>query len=766
MAEHVRNQLARDGLLLRKNTVSTLSRFLDEIPAGLKPASRAHADETLREILAAHCPAEYAPIRDSRALRSLLREACESLALAGAEALAVPGAVGQVYAALLDRYRRQGWALRGDRLRAATEYVDQKQWAAGTLLFDGFYDFAPRELAFLEALSKQNSVLVSLATLEAGENLRRAPIEVQSYASREQEALAIAASVAALIEKGVEARRIGILVRNPSLYVPLFENVFSRLAIPSRSYLGRPLAEHPLTLFLRKMREAASTQWEAGATLEAIRTNLTGLASSEEGDWLEWRLREAMPASAAAHLQKLVQHPAWNPQLSSDWLAAPANLDDDEATAHRWRELSDALRLFERILPEAADWEAVEAEIEGQKLRERDRRRQVVHLMDLHEARQWELDYVFAPGFLEGEFPMRPQPDPLLSEETRAALGMKTLRDREKEEELLWRVLCSRATQRLTLSFPRANEKGDPLSPSPYWTGETVVCHTRLQVAAAAPRPAALLGHTQGNYRRERAWNATEFESYLSCPFQHFARYGLNLQPLPALPAERLDALLLGTVAHEALRRWTADGGMLVSVAERVYEEQLRQKRIPPGYRVELERLNLLRYMRLYAENSPAVPPGWTAHLEEQFEFEIPATADSPPVRVRGQIDRYDLSPDGRARAFDYKYSKATGLEEKYVQGGLYALALRAMPNVNAVESFSYVALREDARLTTFEGPALQAKLEQIETEARATVRRVAGGEAPVAPKDRANCTYCDFQDVCRIRSQAAAVDEEEAATA
>ncbi len=756
MSEHVRNELAREGLLLRRGTVQTLTRFLSEIPDGLPAPSAAQSDLALREILARHCPSDFEAIRESAALRRLLLDCAEALSLAQADPQRVPGAVGVVYRHLLACAAREGWALRGQRLAQASRSLAAAPMRPCSILLDGFFNFAPAELDFLEALAKSCRVVVSLATLEDGEILRRPQVEILSHASVEQEVLGIAAAIRELIVTGVEPRRIGVLLRNPGEYSPLFENAFSRLAIPSRSYLGRPLGHHPLTVFLRNLRAAEAAQWDAASALAAFRTNLTGLASSAEGDQLEWRLREAMPAPASELRVALTPFGE-----AFRLLAAPRDVADDDALAFRWRELTDAMRVLARIFESVEDWDSVEAEIETQTLRERDRRRQVVHLMDLHEARQWELDYVFAPGMLEGEFPRRPQPDPLLSEDTRAQLGLKTLPDRDKEEQLLWRVLTTRATKQLTLSYPRRNAKGDPLTPSPWLPDEGRPAAASYGVSLAAPREGAVLGQTAGSYRPSRAWSATEFESYLSCPFQHFARYGLRLQSLPPLPSERLDHLFLGNVAHKALQLWHQNGGKLEDIAVRVYDEALVRERIPSGYRVELERLNLARIMRLAAKNIPAVEAGWQAHLEEDFAFDL-----APGVKVQGRIDRFDLSPAGLARAFDYKYSRGAGLEEKYVQGGIYALALRSKSEVKSVESFSYVALKQDAQLTPFSGDVLEGKLEQIREDAKSIVQLAAQGMVPVQPADRDNCQYCDYQDVCRIRTLAFAEEDEEALTA
>jgi RecB family exonuclease len=123
---------------------------------------------------------------------------------------------------------------------------------------------------------------------------------------------------------------------------------------------------------------------------------------------------------------------------------------------------------------------------------------------------------------------------------------------------------------------------------------------------------------------------------------------------------------------------------------------------------------------------------------------------------VRGQIDRYDQSPSGEIHAYDYKYSKATGLDEKYpIQGALYAIALGP-----TVSRFSFIALREEARAAVLESNLLSNQVTLARQMIGNIVEGVRSGKVPVQPLNQENCKYCDFMDACRIRLRSA---EEEA---
>jgi RecB family exonuclease len=313
-------------------------------------------------------------------------------------------------------------------------------------------------------------------------------------------------------------------------------------------------------------------------------------------------------------------------------------------------------------------------------------------------------------------------------------------------------MLLTRASQQLILLHPRTNSKGDPVFPSPLLTLDPKPA-SPVQIATSPTLFNASPPHLHRNYRQPRPWSASEFETYLACPWKHFASRGLQLQPLPETPAERLNPILLGNVAHQSIKLWTQDPSREIeSIGERELERECRKVRAPFGYNYERERINLLRHLRLYAKNAPPIPPGWQAFLEQPFQIEL----NGGPA-VRGQIDRYDQSPSGEIHAYDYKYSKANNLDEKYpIQGALYAIALG--PDVT---SFSYVALRDQSRPTPIEGDNLRNSITLARQEITRIVEAVSAGLIPVEPSQRDNCQYCDFMDACRIRTRT--VDEEEA---
>ena len=229
-----------------------------------------------------------------------------------------------------------------------------------------------------------------------------------------------------------------------------------------------------------------------------------------------------------------------------------------------------------------------------------------VLVSSIERSRHPAIKYAWVFAFNEGIFPARPPEDDLLNTEARESLRRSGLpvpashREDVFGERLLAYIAFTRPSHGLTISYAIVAEDGSPLFPSPLLDDvrrilpnvecsrpkehPPPVCLTELargylqckseryerlcaqvrQSGADGGRLDWLLrgrdyhnsAETVGNYRRPDAagviWNGSpsEVETYLDCPFKHFAKYGLRLdpnrQPLPL-------ALDLGSFAHEIL---------------------------------------------------------------------------------------------------------------------------------------------------------------------------------------------------------------------
>ena len=441
MAEHVRNELARAGVPIRPNRVLTLEKFLEPF-ASLQKAP----ESVLHLLIAQHTPNEFPGFH--RALASLIQEAPQHVRIA---------------AEIEEQLANRGFALRATRLRNASPAI------ASPLIFDGFFTFAPYELEFIERLAAQTSVTVTLPywpgssaarerLLAAGfleqrqEGIRRNPSRVvRAAASIDREVEQIAKSILDHVARGREFREMGILLRTRNPYAPALESVLARFGIPARFHFAEAIVDtHPAIQYLTGVVRTALSGWDHASLLTYLRMPVAGVLSHEQ----DFEIRKSLPAHGLMNFR--LRQPAlgdadfqatltdlnlWThaKQLPAEWaqqlrtlrrlLPSPAITDGvDRLQLQIWRAQATALEGFSNALDLTAlalanskitletFWPPFESALSIEKLRVLDRRRNVVNVIDVYEARQWELPIAFVCGLNERHFPQYHRENPLLSD--------------------------------------------------------------------------------------------------------------------------------------------------------------------------------------------------------------------------------------------------------------------------------------------------------------------------------------------------------------
>ncbi len=142
---------------------------------------------------------------------------------------------------------------------------------------------------------------------------------------------------------------------------------------------------------------------------------------------------------------------------------------------------------------------------------------------------------------------------------------------------------------------------------------------------------------------------------------------------------------------------------------------------------------------------------------------------DGIVVHVDGQIDRVDLSPDGRrARVVDYKTGRlpaADDLGRSAFQLPLYAAVVARALGCEDVEAL-YVAVKprgilEEWPRSEAERRALGARRDEIAQAARRVILGMWDGEVAPRPAKATLCTRCEARDICR-RPAVAPIEESE----
>lgn len=765
MAEHLRNQLARASAPVRPHRILTLAKFLqpftpfEEAPESLLNLLIARAN--LSTLGAA---AEFPGFH--RALASLIQEVPENF----------PGIADEIEGQLAIR----GRALRPKLLHTADPI------ATGPIVFDGFFTFGPAELDLIETLAAQTSVTVTLPDWPGSSAARtrllqgcfieqrldaqlRQPLRtVFAAPSLEREIEQIALRILEHAAQGREFREMGILLRVRNPYAGALETALARFGIPARFHFADPVSSHPAIQFLSGIIRGRDL-------LTFLRMPISGLGATPSGDKLDFEMREeALPVASLDYFHSS-RFPVGRPILAAagfepaffeflknrltpaDWAAnlktlrqlipTPEITDQvDQTQLQIWRSTAAALEAFANALDTTAlafnhsqkislssFWPNVETVLSIDKLRVPDRRRNVVNVLDVYEARQWELPIVFV-------------------------CGLKYHRESEPEEEkFLFDLATTRATEKLILSYPLYNEKGDPTLRSFFLESEApprTLPRVLPRRVGQGHAPSPILAAPDV---KQTTLSPSSIESFLQCPYQFFARKTLHLRERPAKPRDRLDALLQGTILHEALARGEFD---------QVFAEKCREANIPVTYRTEAVRLELLRHYEAFLADRQW-PFTWPSLTEQKFKVVL-----TPELSISGRIDRLDTGPHNQALVIDYKYSAGAKIRQlkanadgNLVQGGLYLLAAERAFGLEPAGMF-FCGLRQSV---TWEGwhanipglalgesrtpSGLRELIAAAEEKAIETFEQILAGNRDVRPSDPTKCRWCDFRDICRKES-------------
>ena len=448
-----------------------------------------------------------------------------------------------------------------------------------------------------------------------------------------------------------------------------------------------------------------------------------------------------------------------------------------------------------------------------------------VLLAPMHTLHGLRFDFVAIGGLVEGEFPVRRSIVELLDDDGRDALNARGFelppRSRLSENEL-WDSVVSRAEDMTALWRTRMDERGRTVAAS--WSydwldaDETEIVWGLVPADAASTRELAIecarsdaalrpadspswpivrlaswiesqrrsfasIGPYEGQLRPgltpnltggRAVWSASRLESYLTCAFQFFGQYALNLKEQED-QLDEADAAIRGTVIHEiledAVKLLVENGEPLTAAALDRIRKRVDSNgreiwdRAPQEHnfgRAALWRIGWERERRLIhalldreASASSQREISRVIGAEESFLETLPTT---PPMQFTAKIDRIDES-DTHLLITDYKTGPAPTKRSvesgRHVQLQIYAQLARA----NELGRGKEIAVRYSS--SAHGGPRPwsldtadeneNGVIEEV-TEIAADVRdRVESGDFRVNPTDPTCPTYCRFKHVCRV---------------
>ncbi|MFH1016774.1 MAG: PD-(D/E)XK nuclease family protein [Pseudomonadota bacterium] len=289
-------------------------------------------------------------------------------------------------------------------------------------------------------------------------------------------------------------------------------------------------------------------------------------------------------------------------------------------------------------------------------------------------------------------------------------------------------------------------------------------------------------------------FSSSQIERYATCPYRYFLSNVIGLEPIDA-PEDvaRLRPLDRGRLIHRALfrffsrlkneerlplRKEDAPGlrETLRTVAAEVFAEA--EQSVPLGHQLlwETERAFLisdlaalldaeLKLSSLFVPYDFEVRFGTPARNEEEgalsTDSPVEIRAREGTIRLKGRVDRVDLSPDGKqARILDYKTGSFDRAHDnafdngRSVQLAVYLLSLRVLlPGVDAERSEASLlstAYGGGFRTVSFSGVALKAREPEFVTILDTVVQGIRAGFFPPNPgSNLKHCQQCDFTRIC-----------------
>ena len=833
LAQHLQNQIAREGFVFHRNLIQTLNTFVEPWAGELPQAPDAVVHLMVEEAARRAGRPEFARVADTIGFYSSLTKTINEFASAGCDSeqltqhlpdAPLAEAFLTVYRELDRMLQERGLSLRARRLEhAAAKIAREGMGGIAAMWMDGFHALPDPELRVIAALGQHADLTLTLydrdftgslrARLDAlgvrRESLPRvrpAPaIALVRAPNMEREADEIARRILEQAAAGRPFREMAIVVRAADVYVPLLRSTLDRFGIPARFYFDSRLDEHAAIRFLTSAVEAMLSGWDYTATLAALRL-APRFADSNALDRFDFAVREQIPNAGLGGLKALAQGPGMEALAHKlDLLGEIEEWRQFALTPHNWaarlrllrnrfrlarpdpalrrdwqllRGQAAALDLFDEALDEAAQaldarhgialdvfWHAVKAVLRLRPMRLEDGRRNVVHVLSAHEARQWVLPVVFVCGLVEKLFPQFHGQDLFFPDSARARLNgagirVRTAAEMEREERALFDSALTRATMLVNLSYPESDARGERNLRSGYLDGWMIEERASRAVRRRPRRPADPSAPPSGIRaphlleflgQRTARVSPTSLESYLQCPFQYFGSRLLRLQPAPLRPEERLDFLTQGNIVHEVLARWYAQPYDITDLFEEVFARIVEEKQIPAGYHTERLRNAMLDDLTIFshAERFPAGT--FQSRMEEKFEFAL-----DDGLAISGKIDRLDVAADGTAYVVDYKYSNAQNTKNRrdntnLLQAPLYLMAVEKFFGLKAAGMY-YLGLKGGIEPAGWEAADLDPDwLDQSRTRTLAIVEQIRAGRMEVAPADRDKCRFCDCADVCRI---------------
>lgn len=658
-----------------------------------------------------------------------------------------------------------------------------------------------------------------LAAQETGHSGFQTPTSVHAAPDVETEVRSALRQTRAWLQSGVKAAELALVVRDEATYLPVLLEVAREYGLPLTGRQQLPLTQTPVGALALSWLDALAEGWRFSRTRALLTHPLCGLlpesltvsrrlsphfpAGLEAWDpalaWLELEEPTSL-AGAVRVLERLlkgggirarcIQDTLLNAHTSS-LVEALSGASKDETPRPR----EEVILLLRHLLTT----HTVPLLLGRGGVR-------VVNplaLLGRSFRRAWVL------GLADGMYPPRVGDSPLLDSAVRARWAERGVHVPDAAttsavEETVFTGAVLGCAGELVLSRPRRSVQGRPLGQSvlltrlgeqPVWAGavpfasrqeallaravggETLAAEMQVAVQIETERDLNQLSPHHGLigeslWDPEWAWSPSQLHDVGACRFRWFGRKLLALTE-EADPDAGEDRRVIGTLLHAALegalRGWTPadEVGVLLERAEtalnRAILRERRAGRLHAGPLFEIERREWLGSIERAVRSADFLPPGWSPEqngLEQKIDSVL--TVGETRFRLRGVVDRVDLTPGGRM-VTDYKAGKyishvqpdgpEQGKLSLEIQLPLYMRALNAAGgrylSVEGAEVIGAAGSLNDKR--GYDAGVHEGDLDAFLLGVQ---RDLTAGEVRPRPDVKAEaCGFCSVSPVCRYRS-------------
>jgi DNA helicase II / ATP-dependent DNA helicase PcrA len=281
-----------------------------------------------------------------------------------------------------------------------------------------------------------------------------------------------------------------------------------------------------------------------------------------------------------------------------------------------------------------------------------------VRLMTVHKSKGLEFDYVFVVNVTDALWSGKNQ-------KVHFIVPAKGVSGSDDDERRLLYVALTRAKHAVSVSYANANREGKLQQPSRL-LAEVSSSHmqvtdmTDFSVPSLQPRTKTSSLPTLADKDfittlfKEQGLSVTALNNYLECPWRYFYS---NLIRIPIMPTV---SSMMGTAAHDALTEFfntrAHESAATLEILLQAFTYELRRKpmtetEIAVGLKDGIEMLT-----GWYQQWHPVFPTQTITEHSVMTELQLLGSVQT--VRLRGELDRMDLHPEGVV-VVDYKYKKA-----------------------------------------------------------------------------------------------------------